>query len=118
MHEILTERVAELAQLAAMIRSGLDEAEATIPRINEHLSELATLGITSHQAEGPSIYAHPAGRSNDTNSRSASSRPCCRCSVASRTPRNITSSRPIRSTGIPIDTVDSYCTRSPHRFCE
>jgi hypothetical protein len=67
MHEILTERVAELAQLAAMIRSGLDEAEATIPRLNDHLSELATLGIASHQVEGPSIYARPAGLSNATN---------------------------------------------------
>ena len=65
MHEILSERAAELARLAATIRSGLEEAEATIPAINDQLSQLAMLGIPSHQVDGPSIYARPAGLSND-----------------------------------------------------
>jgi hypothetical protein len=67
MHEILSERVAALARLAATIRSGLEEAEATIPSINDQLSQLAMLGITSHQVEGPSIYARPAGLTNDNS---------------------------------------------------
>jgi hypothetical protein len=65
MHEILSERAAELTRLAATIRSGLEEAESTIPAINDQLNQLAMLGITSHQVEGPSIYARPAGLSND-----------------------------------------------------
>jgi hypothetical protein len=65
MHETLSERAAELARLAATIRSGLEEAEATIPAINEQLNQLALLGIASHQVEGPSIYARPSGLSND-----------------------------------------------------
>jgi hypothetical protein len=67
MHEILSERAAELARLAATIRSGLVEAEATIPAINDQLSHLAMLGIISHQVEGPSIYARPAGLTNDNS---------------------------------------------------
>lgn len=67
MHEILSERAAELARLAATIRSGLEEAEATIPVINDQLSQLAMLGITSHQVEGPSVYARPAGLTNDNS---------------------------------------------------
>jgi hypothetical protein len=65
MHEMLSGRAAELARLAATIRSGLEEAEATIPAINDQLSQLAMLGIASHQVEGPSVYARPAGLSND-----------------------------------------------------
>ena len=67
MHEFLSERAAELARLAAMIRSGVDQAEAMIPPLNDQLSELAMLGITYHQVEGPSVYARPAGLSNDTD---------------------------------------------------
>jgi hypothetical protein len=67
MHEFLSERAAELVRLAATIRSGLEQAEAVIPPLNDQLNELAMLGITSHQVEGPSIYARPAGLSNDTD---------------------------------------------------
>ena len=67
MHEFLSERAAELTRLTATIRSGLEQAEAVIPPLNDQLSELAMLGITSHQVEGPSIYARPAGLSNDTD---------------------------------------------------
>jgi hypothetical protein len=35
MHEMLSERAAELARLAATIRSGLEEAESTTPAIND-----------------------------------------------------------------------------------
>lgn len=64
MNETLSDRAAELAQLAATIRSGLAQAEAMIPTLNDQLTELAMLGVTRHQIEGPSIYARPAGLSN------------------------------------------------------
>lgn len=67
MNEVLSERAAELARLAATIRSGLEEAEALIPPLNDQLNELALLGVTCHQVEGPSVYARPAGLSNDTD---------------------------------------------------
>lgn len=67
MHEVLSERSAELARLAATIRSGLEQAEAMIPSLNDQLAELALLGITNHQVEGPSVYARPAGLSNATD---------------------------------------------------
>ena len=67
MQEFLSERAAELTRLAATIRSGLEQAEAMIPPLNDQLNELAMLGVTSHQVEGPSIYAHPAELSNDTD---------------------------------------------------
>lgn len=65
MHEFLSERAAELTRLAATIRSGLEQAEAMIPHLNDQFNELAVLGVTSHQVEGPSVYARPAGLSND-----------------------------------------------------
>ena len=67
MKEVFFERAAALARLAATIRSGLEQAEATIPAINDQLSQLAMLGIISHQVEGPSIYARPAGLTNDNS---------------------------------------------------
>lgn len=67
MHKFLSERAAELARLAATVRSGLEEAEAIIPPLNDQLSELAMLGVAHHQVEGPSVYARPAGLSNDTD---------------------------------------------------
>jgi hypothetical protein len=67
MHETLSEQATELAKLAATIRSGLEEAESTIPAINDQLSQLSMLGIASHQVEGPSIYARPAGLTNDNS---------------------------------------------------
>ena len=47
-----------------MIRIGLDSAEAAIPGINDQLAELATLGLTGFQVEGPAIYGRPAGTSS------------------------------------------------------
>jgi hypothetical protein len=67
MNEVLSGRAAEVARLAAMIRAGLEEAEAMIPPLNDQLNELALLGVTCHQVEGPSVYARPAGLSNDTD---------------------------------------------------
>ena len=67
MHEFLSERAAELARLAVTIRSGLEQAEAMIPALNDQLNELAMFGITNHQVEGPGVYARPAGLSNDTD---------------------------------------------------
>lgn len=67
MHEFLSDRAAELTRLTATIRSGLEQAEAMIPHLNDQLNELAVLGVTSHQVDGPSVYARPAGLSNDTD---------------------------------------------------
>ena len=67
MHKFLSERAAELARLVATVRSGLEEAEAIIPPLNDQLSELAMLGVAHDQVEGPSVYARPAGLSNDTD---------------------------------------------------
>jgi len=67
MKEVFCERAAALARLAATIRSRLEQAEATIPAINDQLSQSAMLGIISHQVEGPSIYARPAGLPNDNS---------------------------------------------------
>jgi len=71
MNETLSDRAAELARPAETIPSGLAQAEAMIPTLNDQLDELAMLGVTSHQVEGPSIYARPAGRSG-------TARPACR----------------------------------------
>ena len=51
MHKFLSERAAELARLTLSIRSGLEQAEAKVPPLNDQLNELAMLGITSHQVE-------------------------------------------------------------------
>lgn len=67
MHEMISDRAAELARLTTTIRSGLEEAEALIPMLNAQLAELAALGVIGHQVEGPAVYARPAGASNDTN---------------------------------------------------
>jgi len=67
MNDMFLGRAAELARLAATIRSGLEEAEALIPRLNVQLAELAALGAIGHKVEGPAVYARPAGVSNDTN---------------------------------------------------
>lgn len=67
MNEVLPERAAELARLAATIRSGLEEAEGLIPPLKDQLNELVLLGVTCNQVEGPSVYARPAGLSNDTD---------------------------------------------------
>ena len=55
MHETLHERTAHLAQLGTTLRNGLQAAEASIPAINQHLAELATIGVTDFQIEGPEI---------------------------------------------------------------
>lgn len=67
MHDVLSERAGELDRLAATIRSGLEQAEAMIPALNQQLAELDLLGVTRHQVEGPSLYGRPAGLSNDTD---------------------------------------------------
>jgi hypothetical protein len=64
MHDSLTKHAAQLARLAMMIRIGLDSAEAAIPSINDQLAELATMGVTDFQVEGPAIYCRPAGPSS------------------------------------------------------
>jgi hypothetical protein len=64
MHDVLQQRAAELSRLAAKIRTCLDEAEATVPGINEQLDRLAELGVTDFQIEGPSVYCRPMGVSS------------------------------------------------------
>jgi len=64
MHDSLTKHAAQLARLAMMIRIGLKSAEAAIPGINDLLAELALLGLTNFQVEGPAIYCRPAGPSS------------------------------------------------------
>ena len=64
MHDVLKQQAAQLARLAMMIRIGLDSAESAIPGINDLLAELATLGVTEFQIEGPAVYCRPAGPSS------------------------------------------------------
>jgi hypothetical protein len=64
MHDLLHERTALLAQLGTTLRDGLQTAEASIPAINQHLAELAAIGVTDFQIEGPVIYSRPAGVSS------------------------------------------------------
>jgi hypothetical protein len=64
MHHSLTKQAAQLARLAMMIRIGIDNAESAIPGINDLLAELATLGVTDFQVEGPAVYCRPAGPSS------------------------------------------------------
>jgi hypothetical protein len=60
MKDVLDERAAQVARLAMMIRIGLGSAESAIPGINEQLAELAAMGITNFQIEGPAVYCRPA----------------------------------------------------------
>lgn len=55
MHDVLSERAGQLDRRAATIRSGLDQAGAMIPALNQQLAELDLLGVTRHQVEGPSL---------------------------------------------------------------
>jgi hypothetical protein len=64
MHDVLNQQAAQLARLAMMIRIGLDSAESAIPGINDLLAELARLGVTEFQVEGPAVYCRPAGPSS------------------------------------------------------
>jgi hypothetical protein len=64
MHDVLHQRTAELSRLAAKIRTSLDEAESTVPSINEQLDKLAAVGMVDFQIEGPSVYCRPAGVSS------------------------------------------------------
>jgi len=64
MNDSLLDRATDLVRLASTIRSGLETAERTIPAINEHLADLATLGITDFQIEGPTVYCRPASASS------------------------------------------------------
>jgi hypothetical protein len=64
MHDVLQQRAAELSRLAGQIRTSLDEAESTVPVINEQLARLAEVGVTEFQIEGPSVYCRPMGVSS------------------------------------------------------
>lgn len=64
MEHLLQRQAVELARLAATIRSGLIQAESTIPGINQELRTLAELGLTEFQIEGPTLYIRPAGPSS------------------------------------------------------
>jgi hypothetical protein len=63
MHDLLNERAAELSRLATTVRTNLDKAEALIPVVNEQLSELAAMGVSDLQVEGPAVYSRPQGLS-------------------------------------------------------
>ena len=60
MHDFLSERAGQLQRLATTIRTGLDQAESAIPSINQQLAELARLGMSDFQIEGPTIYCRPS----------------------------------------------------------
>ena len=66
MHHALEEQTAHLARLATTIRTGLDEAESSIPPINEQFHLLAELGVSQFQIEGPSVYCRPSDVSSAT----------------------------------------------------
>jgi hypothetical protein len=61
MNDTLAVQVEELARLATLLRTGLTESEATMPVINDQLAELADVGITDFEFEGPIIYYRVAG---------------------------------------------------------
>jgi hypothetical protein len=63
MHTVLQERAAELSRLASAVRTSLAQAEALIPVVNKHLSDLAQMGMADLQVEGPAVYSRPAGLS-------------------------------------------------------
>ena len=63
MHDLLHVRAAELSRLASTVRTSLDQAEALIPVVNEQLAELAAMGVSDLQVEGPAIYSRPQGLS-------------------------------------------------------
>jgi hypothetical protein len=63
MHDLLHERAAELSRLATTVRTTLGKAEALIPVVNEQLSELAAMGVSDLQVEGPAVYSRPQGLS-------------------------------------------------------
>lgn len=65
MKALLNDRASQLARLTMMIKIGLETAEAAIPGINGQLTELADLGVTNFQIEGPAVYCRPAGLSSD-----------------------------------------------------
>ena len=60
MHDFLSERAGPLERLATTIRTGLDQAESAILSINQHLAQLARLGMSNFQIEGPTIYCRPS----------------------------------------------------------
>ena len=65
MIDSLQTQAEQLARLAYSIRTGLDQAEATVPAINSSLATLAALGVIDHQLDGPTIYCRPRGFSGD-----------------------------------------------------
>lgn len=63
MNDTLPAQLDELARIASVIRSGLEEAEALIPPLNELLAELSAHGISGFESEGPALYCRIAGTS-------------------------------------------------------
>ena len=61
MYDLLHVRAAELSRLASTLRNSLEKAEALIPVVNEQLAELAAMGVSDLQVEGPAIYSRPQG---------------------------------------------------------
>jgi len=76
MHDSLTKHAAQLARLAMMIRIGLESAESAIPGINDLLAELATLGVTDFQVEGPAVLVQPELESPGQGVREHRAAPC------------------------------------------
>jgi hypothetical protein len=63
MSETLSERAAELAHLADLIRNSLSLADSAIPPINAHLEELTAMGLDNLEIEGALVYSRAAGYS-------------------------------------------------------
>ena len=58
-HDLLHVRAAQLSRLAATFRTSLDKAEALILVVNEQLGQLAAMGVSDVQVEGPAVYSRP-----------------------------------------------------------
>ena len=65
------QRSAQISMCFGRVGIGLDSAESAIPGINDLLAELATLGLTKFQIEGPAVYCRPAGPSSAKRTRDA-----------------------------------------------
>ena len=61
MHDTLSWRAEELAHLTDLIRTSLSLADSAIPPINAQLDELAAMGLTNLELEGPLVYSRTAG---------------------------------------------------------
>ena len=63
MNDNLAVQADELARLTFILKNGLAEAESTIPILNEHLAELAAVGCTDIEIDGPAVFSRTAGMS-------------------------------------------------------